>query len=259
MSNRIVDVEIIEISVDPALAQLHLRVEVEEWTPKTEIRARLVGPRNALARTVETSHVFKTTRPLDADDGPEVRNFKVALVEPSLWSPATPCRYEGQVELWQDGMKSGEMPLHYSLYTLSWVEDEILLNDEELAPRLVRVATLDEATALRLRQEGVNVVLLPASEVEAWDLADRLGLMLIGELAADGVLPPDLMDRSVRPCCLGWVFPHIDTPMPSEMIPGLFGLLAPVPFTELPEGIDFLLLEAPPDEDDLGYPWLAIR
>ncbi len=258
MTNHIVHHEIIEVNVDPAQILLYLRVEAAEWTPTTEVRARLVGPRNALARTIEVAHPFKPLKKPEEDVGPEVRSFRVVLPEPGLWSPSTPCRYEGSVELWQAGLRVDERPLHYSVYMLHWEEGSILVNEEPFTPRVREVPALDEATVARLRADGVNVVVLPASASPAWELADRLGLFLLGMLPADGTLPEDLLDRSVRPCCLGWVFPSIETPLPSDIIPGLFGLRSDRPFTELPEGLDFLFLDAAPaSEETLGYPWIA--
>jgi hypothetical protein len=256
VSNQIVGLEIVEVDVDPAQVQLYLRVEAEQWTPTTEVRATLLGPRNALGPTAEVTHTFQPLKKPEPDVGPEIRTWRVLLPEPALWSPESPCRYEGTVELWQDGALADSHPLHYSLYNLAWSGGDILLNDEPLIPHLRRVDTLDEPAVHRLRAEKVNVVLLPASATGAWELADRLGLFLLGELSADGTLPDDLLDRSVRPCCLGWVFPTLETPLPGEVIPGLFGLCSPVPFDELPDGIDFLLLDAPP-VIELTYPWIV--
>jgi hypothetical protein len=252
-----VGVEIVEVNVGPDRALLYLRVEAEEWNPTTEVRARLIGPHNALAATDEITHEFKPLKKPEPEVGPEIRSFSVTLPEPTLWSPEEPCRYEGAVELWEDGALAESLPLHYSLYNLSWAENEITLNDQPLIPTIRKLDTLDEPAARQLRTEGVNVVILPANEVEAWEIADRLGLLLLGELSADGSLPEDLLDRSVRPCCLGWVFPSIETPLPSEVIPGLFGVCSAEALEELPEGIDFLLLDRAPETEELGYPWLV--
>lgn len=258
MNNRIASYELVEMEVGPDRVQLLLRVEADDWTATTEVRAALAGPKNAVARTAEAEHPFE---PVEVEDEePGVRSFALSIPDPALWSPASPSRYEGALELWEAGQLVDSTPLHYAVYVLSWEEDRVFVNDEPLTPNLREVAALDEAVARRLRKEGVNVVLLPADQAAAWELADRLGLFLMGMLPADGALPADLMDRSVRPCCLGWVYSSPESPLPDEPIPGLFGLRSSEPVEALPEGMDFLLLDAPPDlagDEALGYPWLA--
>lgn len=260
MSNRIVGQELIEVDVDPTQVHLYLRVEAEQWSPTTEVRAYLSGPINVLKPTEPGTFPFKALPNPEEDVDEGVNSFEVLLDNPALWSPESPYRYEGQVELWEGGVRVDAVPLHYAVYMLGWDEDALFVNEEPLIPRLREVQSLDEVTARRLRKEGVNVVLLPATDTAAWEIADQVGLFLLGELPADGALPEDLLDRSVRPCCLGWVYPSLETPMPDEPIPGLFGLRSDLPYEELPEEVEFLLLDAPPDlapNQGLGYPWIV--
>jgi len=258
--NRIAAYEIVEMEVGPDLVQLLLRVEADDWTATTEVRAALTGPKNAVTRTAEAEYAFE---PVEVEDEePGFRSFALSIADPALWSPASPSRYEGSLELWEDGQRVDSTPLHYAVYVLSWEEDRVFVNEQPLTLKVREVAALDEAVVRRLRKEGVNVVLLPADQSAAWELADRLGLFLMGMLPSDGALPADLMDRSVRPCCLGWVYSSPESPLPDEPIPGLFGLRSAEPVEALPEGMDFLLLDAPPDlaeGESLGYPWLARR
>lgn len=259
MSNQIMGYEIVEAEFDESVAHLYLRVELARLTPRTSVRAWLVGPLGTHGQQMELAQF----QPLKLEDEAEdCLDFEVQITRPSFWSPRSPACYNGEVELWEDGRFAGRFPLHYSYYELTWEENSLSLNDEPVILKVRERETLDEVAAQNLIAEGVNVVVLPASESAAWDVADRLGLLLLGELPENGDLPEDLSERSVRPCSLGWVVPSPETPLPApeEESPGLFGLRSPVPLEDLPEGIEFLLLDQDPDlaaEESLGYPWLV--
>src|ERR1043166_3181621 len=101
MANRIRDGFVVNHRLDPVETELHIWVEVEEVTPTTEIKGRLMGPRCAYASTIEIAYPL---RPVP-DEQQEIRYLKrrVIIPEPSWWEPKLPFLYQGPLELWQDG------------------------------------------------------------------------------------------------------------------------------------------------------------
>jgi hypothetical protein len=98
MTNRIIDVSVINHRLDPHETELRIHVEVENLTPTTEISGRLVGPRCAVSSTVEIAYPMR-----EVERTPSHVVLRVVIPEANWWEPETPFLYEGPVELWQDG------------------------------------------------------------------------------------------------------------------------------------------------------------
>jgi hypothetical protein len=107
VTNRIVELHVRPRRWDPAEAELWITVVPEHRTPTTEIRGRLVGPRCPGVTTVE---VALPLRPVPRADGP--LTVRVIIPEPVACEPGRPYRYEGFVELWQDGQPVDRRPVH---------------------------------------------------------------------------------------------------------------------------------------------------
>ena len=104
MSNRIVNVELVQQRATPAVAELWVVVTPERVTPATEVRGKLVGPRCRGVTTVEVAYPFRPV--VRTDDAGDLGLTCTAVVpEPNLWTPTTPFVYEAIVELWQDGAR----------------------------------------------------------------------------------------------------------------------------------------------------------
>lgn len=109
MNNRIVKVTIRPQRVTPVEAEVLVVVETEALTPGTELRGRLVGPHCPGVETIEVAYPL---RGMAAGSGAATElTGRVVVPEPNLWTAETPFRYEGTVELWQDGRRCDSRPL----------------------------------------------------------------------------------------------------------------------------------------------------
>src|SRR5262245_54959769 len=128
MTNRIREIHIQAVRLDPYEAEVRITVLPERVTPTTAVRSKLVGPRSAYARTLEvayplalllpspplrgrgvggegTADATPSPHPLSPSEGGEglsrpALTCRVVIPEPSFWDPETPFLYEGLVELW---------------------------------------------------------------------------------------------------------------------------------------------------------------
>jgi hypothetical protein len=104
MSNRIRTTSLQLHRLSPAAAEVWSVVELEEVTPTTELRGKLVGPRCPGVSTIEVAYPF---RPLPPSTTPSSNTLTVQAIvpEPNLWTETTPFVYEGTIELWQEGQR----------------------------------------------------------------------------------------------------------------------------------------------------------
>jgi hypothetical protein len=208
MSNRITHVEVRNRSLTPAEGEVWITVHAEVVTPATEMRGRLMGPSCPYSSTVEVAYPLRPlARP--AEDVPPL-TMRVVIPEPSLWEPESPFLYRGPVELWQDGERRDRATVRHGLCSSSLTPRGLRWNGKPLPLRGRSVRGLTDDTALSLRRDGFNLLLAPLDEPGAWDIADRLGFLVIGNAAA---FDDDALSRMQRiaghPSALGYLF---DTP-----------------------------------------------
>src|SRR5207248_274396 len=103
MSNRIVNVELVQKRATPAVAELWVVLTPERLTPTTEVRGKLVGPHCPGVTTVEVAYPLQP-----APQTPGTVTRRAVVPQANLWTPATPFEYEVTVELWQDGERSDQ-------------------------------------------------------------------------------------------------------------------------------------------------------
>jgi hypothetical protein len=196
--NRIRNLDLHVRSAVPASAELHVSVTPERLTAATELRGRLLGPRCRFAATVEVAYHL---RPLPPQ--PDTVAARVVIPEASLWEPATPFLYEGPVELWQDDACCDRRPVRCGLRTLALTRRGLHVNGRPLALRGRAVVACPEGDALDLRRAGFNLLLAPAAEA-IWDMADRIGFLVLARLPADP--PAELLAAfKSHPCSFGWL------------------------------------------------------
>src|SRR5262245_54539932 len=103
MTNRIVNLELIQKRATSAAAELWAVVTPERLTPTTEVRGKLVGPRRPGATTLEVAYPLRPVPGVaDAD---RTLTRRAVVTEPNLWSADAPFEYELTVELWQEGVR----------------------------------------------------------------------------------------------------------------------------------------------------------
>ncbi len=113
MSNRFRHVNAVVKKLTPAEAEVWIVPEVEQLTPATEIRGRLMGPRCPNITTIEIAYPL---RPLATQpEGTSPLTRRALIPEPSLWEPERPFVYRAIVELWQDGERCDVAEFDYGL------------------------------------------------------------------------------------------------------------------------------------------------
>jgi hypothetical protein len=187
MTNRILRVSLRDHSLLPSEADVRLRVETERRDASTELRGRFVGPRCLFAETIEVAYPLR----------PVGDEYRVIVPEGSFWDPASPHLYLVQVELWQDGAKCDEVRLRHGLRDLRCTARGLTVGGSPLKLRGRAAPSLGEEEARRLRAEGYNLLIAPASEAGVWEVADRVGFFVLGMGANEAVVE--------HPSHLGWL------------------------------------------------------
>ena len=204
MSNRITHVEIRNRSLTPAEAEVWLIVRAEHITETTEVRGRLMGPGCPYSSTIEVAYPLRPLAHPPADVPPLTR--RVTIPEPSFWEPESPFLYRGPVELWQDGQRCERVTVSHGLCSSSLTPRGLRWNGKPLPLRGRAVRGLTEDNALLLRRSGFNLLLAPIDEPQTWEIADRFGFLVLGDV-------PSLDDAALRcieqltphPSCFGWL------------------------------------------------------
>lgn len=202
MTNRIRRVQVRDIRLDPLESEVAVTVFPEHVTPTTEVRGRLVGPRSAYARTLEVAYPLRDCQP-GADNDPALV-CRVILPEPSFWDPDAPFLYEGFVELWEDGRPADRAEVRHGLRTRGLGPRGVRWNGRPLTLRGVARSTLTSEDAAALRRAGCNTLVAPIRAAAVWDAADRLGFVVLGEVAAVAEME-EVESLRGHPCVLGWV------------------------------------------------------
>jgi len=201
MTNRILSVTLCNHSLVPAESIVHVTVVPERIDSGTEIRGRLMGPRCAFASTIEVAYHL---RPLPRQDDPTRITLRAVIPESSFWEPQSPHLYAGPVELWQDGQRCQVMQRRHGLRQVALGPRGLRLNGNLLQLRGRQVTTLDDDSALALRESGYNLVVAPASDEsrQVWEIADRIGLFVLGLRKGESALTRELR---AHPSYLGWL------------------------------------------------------
>lgn len=204
MTNRIRHIEVRDRLVNPAEAEVWIRVESERLTPTTEIHGRLMGPRCLYTTTVEVAYPLRSfARPPEG-----LASFRrVVIPEASWWDPESPFFYEGPVELWEEGRLCDQQTIRHGLRSVNLGPGGLRLNGKALRIHGVTRSQCTAAEARELRAAGINTLFAPVAPATAslWDEADRLGFLVLGRLPPDEESLQQARALAAHPCCLGWV------------------------------------------------------
>jgi hypothetical protein len=253
-ANRITGIRVRQRVLNPAEAELWVTVDAEGLSPEAEVRGRLLGPRCRYSTTVEVAYPL---RPLPAavSAGPG-RTCRVIIPEPSFWDPESPFYYRGPVEVWLGNDKVAEAALRVGLRHIALSARGLRWNGQPLEVRGANCSELSDETALRLRAEGKNALLVPVSGETAavWDAADEFGFVVLGLVPAEESARQRVADLGGHPCCLGWVLPEesLGESWPADLARRVHGtgqlvgcrLTRPAAPAEL-SGVQFVLSEEP--------------
>jgi hypothetical protein len=189
MTNRICDVHVVNHRLDPHETELRLIVEVEELTPPTQIRGRLMGPRSLYSSTVEIAYSLKEIERTNRIV------LRAIIPEPSLWEPKTPFLYQGPLELWQDGALCDRRELSHGIRNLQLTAKGPRLNGLPFVLRGKAVEPpFDERQARQWHDDGINSIVMPCDPPEIAPalsaLADRFGFFLMNAAAFASLAQP---------------------------------------------------------------------
>jgi hypothetical protein len=250
MSNRILQVQVCQHSLDPAQAELWITASAEHMTPATELRGRLAGPRCLYAATVEVGYPLRpfSRRP----EGLVGLAARVVIPEPSLWEPQCPFVYQGAVELWQDSERRDQVPIRRGLRRVSLGRGGLRVNGRPLVLRGRAAAGCDEKQIAALHRAGCNLLLAETTErlTELLPLADVYGFFVLGVLTEEEPAAWGGADALAdHPSFLGWL---LKAPWDADAIARLRGAgdaLIGVEWDEfsdnaLPDDIDFIARRA---------------
>jgi hypothetical protein len=209
MSNRILEVTLHDQSVAPAAAEVWVTLTPERVTPTTEVRGRLMGPRCPYASTVEVAYPLRPLPPSHTG-GPSATSLtrRVVIPEASLWEPESPFLYEGPVELWQDGRCCDRLVVRHGLRMFALGARGLLVNGRPLHLRGRVAESWSEEQVSSLRGAGYNLIVAPVvpGAMTWWDMADRLGMLVLGLVKTSDETTERLLEELCRrPSCLGWV------------------------------------------------------
>jgi hypothetical protein len=207
MANRIRDVHVVNYGLDPHETELRIHVELDEVTPTTQIKGRLMGPRNVYASTVEVAYPMR-----EVERGAGIV-LRVVIPEPSWWEPKTPFLYQGPLELWQNGLPGERCAISHGIRSMQLTPKGLRLNGRPCVLRVKQAEpSCSEAELRALQSAGVNAVITSIAEsdgLELWNRADRVGLFVIGyseQSSAAFVLRRNELEK--HPCAIAWVFSH---------------------------------------------------
>ena len=201
MSCRIQQIQITSGRLDPVEAEVLVHVDLEHATSSMPVRGRLIGPRCPYSSTVEVAYPFEQRF---AEEGH--RRLRVVIPEPCLWDPETPFLYEGLVELWDAGQRRDQVQIRHGLRRFSLGRHGLRWNGRMLTLRGAVRSSRQPDDALRLHRAGSNLLLVPitAGDSTLWEIADRFGFLVLGQVADRTGLTEGLALRR-HVSCLGWV------------------------------------------------------
>ena len=122
MGNRIRDVAVVNHRLDPHETELRVVVDIEGLTPTTQIKGRLIGPRNVYRSTVEVAYPLR-----EIERGKHIV-LQAFIPEACWWEPKTPFLYQGPLELWQDGLFCERVEISHGIRTVQLTSKGLRLN-----------------------------------------------------------------------------------------------------------------------------------
>jgi hypothetical protein len=204
MPHRILRVEMEDERLEPAVAQMRVRIVTEQAGGNLEVRGRLTGPRCLYASTVEVAYPLAIVPDMESADKEITGRFIVP--EPSFWEPETPFLYQASIELMHAGSRVDHARLSHGFRTVAWRAGNLRANGRKLVLHGADRQSIDESELSSLRKAGRNCLLVPFAAGETvLTSADRFGFFVLGELSP-ATDPKALAPWTRHPSLLGWVF-----------------------------------------------------
>jgi hypothetical protein len=205
MTNRIMHVAVLDRLKDPTEPEVWVGVVPERPSPTLDIRGRLTGPSCRYASTVEVAYPLRPApRPLEGLAGIVRRGV---IPEASLWDPASPFLYRGQIELWDNDTLLDQVTLRHGLRSFHVGKQGFYINSRPLTLRGIVRTACPVAEMLELRHQGYNLLVgdLAASPRELWDDADEYGMLVLARVAPTVEAVQQAAAHPPHASNLGWV------------------------------------------------------
>ncbi len=230
-----------------------------------------MGPRCPYAATVEVAYPLRELeREKDKAGGSSIL-LRTVIPEPSMWDPESPFLYSGPLGIWQGDKLLEQQAVQVGFIGWGLGTRGLRVNGKYLDLQASVVARLEVETAVRLREQHVNCVVVDVREATpaTWDIADRYGFFVLGR-----IIDLASWDRARalegRPSSLGWILgrPALEGLKPKSFDGTSYTGSAPLiglEVEELPKqqvpGVSFLVaapgvLEQP---NSIGLPWLRVE
>lgn len=258
MSNRILDIVVVNHRLDPVETELRVHIKLEHLTSATEIRGKLSGPRCPYASTIEIAYPL---REVDRADHLELR---VVIPEPSWWDPQSPFLYEGTIELFENGVSCERRTMRHGIRRAQLTAKGLRLNGKPvfLHGKLIDFS-LSELSARQLRESGINTLVATVADagLSVWDAADRFGFFVLGTTNELARFLEHRNDLASHPSAFGWIFNRADFlsgPSEDDARPVFYGVNTSA--RSIPENADFLVCQESELSwlDDVALPKLIV-
>ena len=212
MSNRIKNILISTLRVDPIEADIGIHVVPDTLFSDTQVRARFVGPACLYSSTVEVAYsVREHSRDYDPTGIPHLKvpgiphiTLRAIIPEPCLWDPESPFLYRGTFELCQGDKLVDRQTLDYGIRRVQLGPKELTCNGRPIILHGLEWKDYSSEQARALHQAGFNTLLVPALEESGWDLADRFGFLVLGRIQ-DPLDVAKSKNQKKHASNLGWV------------------------------------------------------
>jgi len=206
-------------SLDPASAEVW--VTHSSPPPTTEIRGRLLGPHCPYTTTIEIAYPLRPLR--SEQQTQDALRLRAAIPEASLWDPQTPFLYTVLLELWDTEQRIHQERHSHGLRAFALKSKGLVVNEKVFrlnGRRVTPEMQPNPATALRLRQQGCNLLLAPVTEPAWWPLGDVYGFLMLGQVSdTSEATIASLRTLTKHASCLAWLGRSVLLPALLERLP----------------------------------------
>src|SRR5581483_3360926 len=164
--------------LSPVQAEVTFTVPTDVLSPAEEVCGRVTGPFCRFSSTVEIAYPL---RQVGGGDHGQLQ-LRGLIPEPNLWDPQSPFLYKVWLERRQEGERRAQVPWVFGLRELHLGGQGLRWNGRLCPVRGTMKLPRSPAEALRLRDRGINLLVVPAEERETGTLAGEFGFLVLGQI-----------------------------------------------------------------------------
>jgi hypothetical protein len=201
--NRLNGVQKYKLDVSPTEANIWFRADVQRVTSGTEVRGRILGPRNLFTRTVEFASPLRSVKHRQGQDVMLIA--RTCFPKPGFWDPLTPFLYRVVIELWQDEQRCGMAAFDLGFCTIELGVSGVFVNKKPFFLQGMRCLPKSREETIARRQAGFNLVLAGEGQWHSWIRANAMGFLLMEKVKPSTLTPQYIGLLCQQPCFLGFV------------------------------------------------------